>query len=81
MKTMVTIFFTSTRLLVLNFLPKSTEFNQDFFIDSQTKQLGGFLMHFASAEQMLWLATFRFVASALLTRLVFDAPDQERERN
>jgi transposase len=30
---MVTIFFTSTRLLVLNFLPKSTKFNQNYFID------------------------------------------------
>jgi hypothetical protein len=34
MKTMVTIFFTSTRLLVLNFLPKGTRFNQDYFIDT-----------------------------------------------
>jgi hypothetical protein len=34
MKTMVTIFFTSTRLVVLNFLPKGTEFNQDYFIDT-----------------------------------------------
>jgi transposase len=33
-KTMVTIFFTSTRLLVLNFLPKGTKFNQDYFIDT-----------------------------------------------
>jgi transposase len=32
MKTMVTIFFRSTRLLVLNFLPKGTKFNQDYFI-------------------------------------------------
>jgi hypothetical protein len=32
-KTMVAIFFTSTRLLVLNFLPKGTKFNQDYFID------------------------------------------------
>jgi hypothetical protein len=32
-KIMVTIFFTSTRLLVLNFLPKGTKFNQDYFID------------------------------------------------
>jgi hypothetical protein len=31
-KTMVTIFFTSTRLLVLNFLPRGTRFNQDYFI-------------------------------------------------
>jgi hypothetical protein len=31
---MVTIFFTSTRLLVLNFLPKGTKFNQDYFIDT-----------------------------------------------
>jgi hypothetical protein len=34
MKTMVTIFFTSTRLLVLNFLPKGTKFNQDYFADT-----------------------------------------------
>jgi hypothetical protein len=34
MKTMVTIFFTSTRLLTLNFLPKNTKFNQDYFIDT-----------------------------------------------
>jgi hypothetical protein len=33
-KTMVTVFFTSTRLLVLNFLPKGTKFNQDYFIDT-----------------------------------------------
>jgi hypothetical protein len=33
MNAMVTIFFTSTRLLALNFLPKGTEFNQDFFSD------------------------------------------------
>jgi transposase len=33
-KTMVTIFFRSTRLLVLNFLPKGTKFNQDYFIDT-----------------------------------------------
>jgi hypothetical protein len=33
-KTMVTIFFTSTRLLVLNFLPKVTKFNQDYFVDT-----------------------------------------------
>jgi histone-lysine N-methyltransferase SETMAR len=33
-KTMVTIFFTSTRFLVLNFLPKGTKFNQDYFIDT-----------------------------------------------
>jgi hypothetical protein len=31
---MVTIFFTPTRLLVLNFLPKGTKFNQDYFIDT-----------------------------------------------
>jgi histone-lysine N-methyltransferase SETMAR len=31
-KTMLTIFFTSTRLLVLEALPKGTEFNQDYFI-------------------------------------------------
>jgi hypothetical protein len=34
METMVTIIFTSTRLLVLNFLPKGTKFNQDYFIDT-----------------------------------------------
>jgi hypothetical protein len=34
MKTMVAIFFTSTRLLVLNFIPKGTKFNQDYFIDT-----------------------------------------------
>jgi hypothetical protein len=28
---MVTIFFTSTRLLVLNFFPKGIKFNQDYF--------------------------------------------------
>jgi hypothetical protein len=33
-KNMVTIFFTSTLLLVLNFLPKGTKFNQDYFIDT-----------------------------------------------
>jgi hypothetical protein len=33
-KIMVTIFFTSPRLLVLNFLPKGTKFNQDYFIDT-----------------------------------------------
>jgi hypothetical protein len=33
-KNMVTIFFTSTQLLVLNFLPKGTKFNQDHFIDT-----------------------------------------------
>jgi hypothetical protein len=33
-KTMVTIFVTSTRLLVLNLLPKDTKFNQDCFIDT-----------------------------------------------
>jgi hypothetical protein len=33
-KTMVTIFFTSTRLLVLNFLPKGTKFHQNDFIDT-----------------------------------------------
>jgi transposase len=32
MKTTVTVFFASTRLLVLNFLPKGTKFNQDHFI-------------------------------------------------
>jgi transposase len=31
---MATIFFTSTRLLVLNFLPKGTKFNQDYFMDT-----------------------------------------------
>jgi hypothetical protein len=33
-KTMATNFFTLTRLLVLNFLPKGTKFNQDYFIDT-----------------------------------------------
>jgi hypothetical protein len=33
-KTMITIFFTSTRLLVLNFLPQGTKFNQDYLIDT-----------------------------------------------
>jgi transposase len=33
-KTMVTIFFTSTRLPVLKFLSKGTKFNQDYFIDT-----------------------------------------------
>jgi hypothetical protein len=32
-KIMVTIFFTSTRLLLLSFLPKGTKFNQDYFVD------------------------------------------------
>jgi hypothetical protein len=31
---MVTIFFTSTRLLVLKSLLKGTKFNQDYFIDT-----------------------------------------------
>jgi transposase len=31
---MITIFFTSTRLLVLNFVPKGTKFNQCYFIDT-----------------------------------------------
>jgi transposase len=38
-KTMVTIFFTSTRLLVLNVLPKGTKFNQDYFIDTALPNL------------------------------------------
>jgi transposase len=33
-KTLVTIFLVPTRLLVLNFLPKGTKFNQDYFIDT-----------------------------------------------
>jgi hypothetical protein len=33
-KTIITIFFTSTQLLVLNCLPKGTKFNQDYFIDT-----------------------------------------------
>jgi hypothetical protein len=33
-KTMVGISFTSIRLLVLNFLPKGTKFNEDYFIDT-----------------------------------------------
>jgi histone-lysine N-methyltransferase SETMAR len=38
-KTMVTIFFTSIRLLVLNFLPKGTKFNQNYFIDTMLHNL------------------------------------------
>jgi hypothetical protein len=34
METMVTIFFTSTRLLVLNFLQKGIKFNQNYFVDT-----------------------------------------------
>jgi hypothetical protein len=34
MKTMVTIFFTSTRLLVLHFIPKGSKFNSDYFVDT-----------------------------------------------
>jgi hypothetical protein len=33
-KIMVTIFFTSTRLLVLDFLPKGAKLNQDYFLDT-----------------------------------------------
>jgi hypothetical protein len=33
-KTTATIFFTSTRLLALNFLPNGTKFNQDYFSDT-----------------------------------------------
>jgi hypothetical protein len=33
-KTMLPIFFTSTRLLVLEALPKATKFNHDYFIDA-----------------------------------------------
>jgi hypothetical protein len=33
-KIMVIIFCTLIRLLVLNFLPKGTKFNQDYFIDA-----------------------------------------------
>jgi histone-lysine N-methyltransferase SETMAR len=33
-KIIITIFFTSTQLLVLNFLPKGIKFNQDYFIDT-----------------------------------------------
>jgi hypothetical protein len=40
-KTMVTRFFTSTRLLVLNFFPKGTKFNQDYFIDTMLPNLYG----------------------------------------
>jgi hypothetical protein len=39
MKTMVTIFFTSTRLLVLNFIPKRAKFNQYYFIDAVLRNL------------------------------------------
>jgi hypothetical protein len=38
-KTLITIFSTSTRLLVLNFLPKGTKFNQDDFIDTVAPNL------------------------------------------
>jgi hypothetical protein len=38
-KIIVTIFFTSIRLLVLNFLSKATEFNQDYFIDTMLPNL------------------------------------------
>jgi transposase len=38
-KTMVTIFFTYTRSLVLNFLTKGTRFNQDYFIDAALPNL------------------------------------------
>jgi hypothetical protein len=38
-KTMVTVFFKSTRLLGLNFLPKGTKFNQDYFIDPVASNL------------------------------------------
>jgi hypothetical protein len=34
MKTIVTIAFTSIRLLVLNFLPKGAKCSQDYFIDT-----------------------------------------------
>jgi transposase len=33
-KTMVTVFFTFARLLALNFPPKGTKFNQNYFIDA-----------------------------------------------
>jgi hypothetical protein len=33
-KTMVIIFFTSTRLLLLDFLPKGTKFTQNYFIET-----------------------------------------------
>jgi hypothetical protein len=33
-KTMVTIFFVSTLLLVLSFIPKCSKFNQNYFIDT-----------------------------------------------
>jgi hypothetical protein len=38
-KTMITIFFTSARLLVLNFLSTETKFNQDYFIDAVLPEL------------------------------------------
>jgi hypothetical protein len=38
-KSIVTIFFTSTRWLVLNSLPKGTKFNQDYFIDAMLPNL------------------------------------------
>jgi hypothetical protein len=39
MKTMITLFFTSTRLLVLNFLPKGIKFNHNYFIDTMLPNL------------------------------------------
>jgi hypothetical protein len=33
-KTMITIVFISAGLLLLNFLPKGTKFNQDYFMDA-----------------------------------------------
>jgi hypothetical protein len=38
-KTMAMVCFPSTRLLVLNFLPKGTNFNQDYFIDTALPNL------------------------------------------
>jgi hypothetical protein len=38
-KTIVKIFFTSIQLFVLNFLPKGTNFNQDYFIDTMLPNL------------------------------------------
>jgi hypothetical protein len=38
-KIMITTFFTSTRLLMPNFLPKGTKFNQDYFIDTVLSNL------------------------------------------
>jgi hypothetical protein len=38
---MITIFFTSPQLFVLNSLPKGTMFNQDYFTDAVLPELYG----------------------------------------